>query len=87
LVDGTNNVLSHEVIEAITDPDGDAWFNLLDNGIFGEEIADECSFLLFTATDVFFDPSNVRLNGKRYAIQPEYSNKGHACVARRGGGD
>jgi hypothetical protein len=23
----------------------DAWWNRLDNGIFGEEIGDECSFL------------------------------------------
>ena len=38
---------SHETFETITDPDGTAWWNSLDNGLFGQEIGDECSFLLF----------------------------------------
>jgi len=80
LVDSTNNVLSHEEIETITDPRGNAWWNVLNLALNGEEIADECSFLLFTPTDVFWDPSVVRLNHKQYAIQPEYSNSQHACV-------
>jgi hypothetical protein len=80
LADSTNNVLSHEVFETITDPDGTAWWNSLDNGIFGEEIGDECSFLLFTSTAVYFDPSNVTLNGKAYVAQPEYDNAQHACT-------
>jgi len=89
LADSTNNVLSHEVFETITDPDGSAWLNILDNGIFGAEIGDECSFLLFTPnfinpTAAYFDPSNVTLNGKSYAVQPEYSNAGHACLTRIG---
>jgi len=80
LADSTNNVLSHEVFETITDPDGTAWWNSLDNGIFGEEIGDECSFLLFTPANVYFDPSNVTLNGKSYVAQPEYNNVRHACT-------
>jgi len=80
LADSTNNTLSHESFETITDPDGTAWFNTLDNGIFGEEIGDECSFLLFTPNAVFFDPSDVTLNGKSYAAQPEYDNAQHACT-------
>jgi hypothetical protein len=80
LADSTNNVLSHEVFETITDPDGTAWWNSLDNGIFGEEIGDECSFLLFTTNAVFFDPSDVTLNGKSYVAQPEYDNAQHACT-------
>ena len=78
--DSTNNVLSHEVFETITDPDGSAWWNSLDNGIFGEQIGDECSFLLFTQTAVFFDPSDVILHGKSYVAQPEYNNNQHACT-------
>jgi hypothetical protein len=81
MADSTNNVLSHEVVETITDPLGNAWWNQLNNGLFGQEIADECSFLEFTPTDVFFDPSVVRLNRKLYALQPEYSNLLHACSA------
>ena len=80
LADSTNNVLSHELFETITDPDGTAWWNSLNNGIFGEEIGDECSFLLFTPNNVFFDPSNVTLNGKSYVAQPEYNNAQHACT-------
>jgi hypothetical protein len=87
LVDSTNNVLSHEVFETITDPDGDAWWNSLDNGLFGQEIGDECSFLLHINNPtpppprlVYFDPSNVTLNGRKYAAQPEYDNAAHACT-------
>jgi hypothetical protein len=79
LADSTNNVLSHEEIETITDPFGNAWWNQLNLALNGEEIADECAFLLFTANDVFWDPSVVRLNHKQYALQPEYSNSQHAC--------
>jgi hypothetical protein len=56
------------LIETITDPDGNEWSNSLDVGIFGEEIGDECSFVLFTDSTAYFDPSNVTLNGKRCAI-------------------
>jgi hypothetical protein len=87
LTDSTNNVLSHELTETITDPDGDAWWNLLDNGLYGQEIGDECSFITFTPTNVYFDPSNVVLNGRPYSIQPEYSNKGHTCAVDGAEGD
>ena len=81
LVDSTNSVLSHEVFETITDVDGDGWWNLLNNGIYGEEIGDECSFLVFTSTDVYFDPSVWNAGGgHRYATQPEYDNNQHACT-------
>ncbi|HET8826630.1 MAG TPA: hypothetical protein VFM77_15930 [Terriglobales bacterium] len=80
LADSTNNSLSHELIETITDPDGTAWWNSLAVVLFGEEIGDECSFILFTDSTVYFDPSNVTLNGKNYAIQPEYDNGQHACT-------
>lgn len=81
LADSTNNVLSHETFETITDPDGDAMWNSADNGLFGEEIGDECSFLVFpTPTSVYFNPSVFKMNGVKYAAQPEYSNNGHACM-------
>lgn len=80
LTDSTDNVLSHELFETITDPQGNAWWNSLDNGIYGEEIGDECAFLDFTSSTVYFDPSIVSLNNKTYAVQPEYSNSVHACA-------
>ncbi len=76
LVDSTNSVLSHEVFEAITDPDGDGWWNYDNNGVYGEEIGDECSFL----GDFGFSPSLVVLNEHQYAVQPEYNNSNHACT-------
>ncbi|MGC1451379.1 MAG: hypothetical protein WA830_15220 [Candidatus Sulfotelmatobacter sp.] len=82
LTDSTNNILSHETFETITDPDGTAWWNVLDNGLYGQEIGDECSFITFTPTGVYFDPSLVSLNGKSYAAQPEYSNRGHGCKTK-----
>jgi hypothetical protein len=82
LADSTYNSLSHETIEAITDPDGSAWFNFTDVGLAGEEIGDECAFFVFTNTGmVFYDPSLVMLGSHKYAIQPEYSNSEHACAS------
>ena len=83
LIDSTNSVLSHETIEAITDPDIDAWWNSADNGIYGEEIGDECSFLAFDDQGNYlgFDPSVWQVHGHKYATQPEYSNLGHVCAA------
>jgi hypothetical protein len=82
--DSTNNSLSHEEFETITDGQGDAWWNTEAVVLYGEEISDECSFVTFTATAAYFDPSTVRLNHKFYAIQPEYSNQQHACATGPG---
>jgi hypothetical protein len=79
LIDSTNSVLSHELIEAITDPDLDAWWNSENQDEYGAEIADECSFL---TTDFYFDPAFVKLGSHRYAIQTEYSNSEHAYVVK-----
>jgi hypothetical protein len=86
LADATNNVLSHETFETITDPDGTAWWNSADNGLFGQEIGDECSFL-FGFPPTAFDPSNVTLNERNYAIQPEANNARHACTTAPSQGD
>lgn len=84
LIDSTNNVLSHETFETITDPDGDAWTNTLDNGLFGEEVGDECQFLAVVDNFYWFDVSLFQVGSKHYAAQPEYDNAAHACA---GGGD
>jgi hypothetical protein len=66
VIDATASTLSHELIETITDPDLDAWFN----AFFGYEIADIC----------FAFSSNLNLNGHKYQIQSEYSNRRHSCT-------
>jgi hypothetical protein len=86
LVDSTNNVLSHELFETITDPDGDAWFNFTSVALGGAEIGDECSFFVILPTSpktvaAFFDPSVSTIGNHRYAVQPEYTNRDHACAS------
>lgn len=82
LIDSTNDVLSHELIETITDPDGTGWWNSTGGGMFGEEIGDECVFLLPSATSMFLDsdPFIYRIDDHTYATQPEYSNAVHGCA-------
>jgi hypothetical protein len=85
LVDSTNSTLSHELIETITDPDGDAWFNFSNNSLIGQEIADECQFLFLEQISqnefaVFSDPTVFKVGRHRYAVQPEYSNQDHGCA-------
>ena len=72
LVDSTADILSHEVFETITDPDGTAWWNQFSLDLFGAEIGDECQ-------NFNFGYNFVTLNGKSYEIQPEYANNLHAC--------
>jgi hypothetical protein len=80
-IDSTNNVLSHELFEIITDPDFDAWFNTATLDQLGEEIGDECEFL----NAVFsFDVPAFRIGSKLYAVQSEYDNKQHGCATKSG---
>ncbi len=74
LVDSTDNTLSHELFETITDPDGDAWWNSANLSLFGEEIGDECIFLGPAGTPSFM------IGNKNYAVQLEYANSQHACA-------
>jgi hypothetical protein len=67
-IDSTNNVLSHEIFETITDPDLNAWFRTSD----GAEIGDICAWNL---------ANPILLNSVSYAIQKEYSNLAHQCVS------
>jgi hypothetical protein len=68
VIDATASSLSHELMETITDPDGDAWFN----GLFGLEGSDICSAL----------GTNEFIGNHQYFIQKEYSNKAHGCTTR-----
>jgi hypothetical protein len=79
LVDSTNDVLSHELSETISDPDGDAWWNATPSvtGLQGEEIGDECVFIVPPA---FGDPSVFTIGRHLYAVQLEYSNSVHGCA-------
>ena len=66
VIDATASLLSHETMETISDPDGDAWFNQLT----GDEICDLC----------FVFPDKNQIGPRFYVIQEEYSNAVHACT-------
>lgn len=85
--DDTYSVLSHETIEAITDPDGTAWFNVTNSGLLGSEIGDECLFWLFDSSGNFISTNPVvqTFNGRPYDIQTEYNNAAHACTTSSAG--
>jgi hypothetical protein len=73
LVDSTSSTLSHELIETITDPDGNAWFAQGSLVEYGAEIGDICE-------NPFAKYGAFAIAGKSYTIQPEYSNKFHSCA-------
>jgi len=77
LIDSTNSVLSHELIETITDPDIDAW--IANNSLIaaGAEIGDLCE-PVGNSSGQFLD-STLVLHGHKYELQLEYSNLYHAC--------
>ena len=66
VIDGTASTLAHEFFETITDPDLDAWFNVLTR----QEVADLCA--AFQVRD--------RLAGTNYVVQEMYSNDIHLCT-------
>ena len=68
VADSTNTTLSHEIFEAITDPDSDAWY-VTHSALSGSEIGDLCSG----------DDFQLTLNGRPYLIQLEYDNATHSC--------
>jgi hypothetical protein len=78
LVDSADDNLDHELIESITDPDGDAWTNTSSQPYSGLEIADECEF--FDSQNIYYGEMPAFLIGAHvYAVQTVYSNEQHAC--------
>jgi hypothetical protein len=78
--DAMANVMAHELNEAITDPDGDAWFHTDTAG----EVGDLCNFnfgSFFTALNGA--RANVVLSGRQYYIQQNWLNaSGGGCAMR-----
>jgi hypothetical protein len=60
------NITAHELLEMVTDPEGDAW-----RDADGEEIADKC---------VWMFQSCVALRGGQWQLQEEWSNGASGCV-------
>ena len=73
--DSEISTLSHEVIEAETDPHpNDTWTNSDPNV---GEIGDACNFNFAPRND---SGADVYLNGHPYIMQQEYSNAAHTCA-------
>jgi hypothetical protein len=70
--DSTINVTSHEHMEAVTDPEGNAWYDL-----FGYEIGDKCAWTFGT---VGSNGANVTWNGHAYIVQREWDNHISGCT-------
>jgi len=81
LIDSTNDPLSHEIFETITDPLISAWVVYTLEALYGGiEVGDICVIRVVAAGDFHAGAGNVNLNGHLYTIQQEYSNFYHACV-------
>lgn len=63
------NVAAHEILEMLTDPDGNSWVDRS-----GEEIADKCNFRF---------GSCVTLGSTRWQLQKQWSNADHGCVQEK----
>lgn len=65
------NVTAHELMEMLTDPDGDGWVDPS-----GEEIADRCNWRFGAC---------VTLGDTRWQLQKEWSNADRACIQEKTG--
>jgi hypothetical protein len=72
--DSAINLTSHEQMEAITDPLGNAWFDAQ-----GAENGDKCAWN-FGSTTLDGGKANESWNGHFYLVQQEWSNAGAHCV-------
>jgi len=74
--DATINVASHEHNEAITDPQGSAWYDLT-----GYENGDKCAWDFGTAIGSSASGAyNQLIGGHPYELQQEWSNARSGCV-------
>jgi hypothetical protein len=67
--------ISHETREAVTDPDGTAWWDSL-----GYEADDKCAWSPTPFTD---SSTGTNQDGTAFAYQYEWSNANHGCVKTR----
>lgn len=68
--DGMANIIAHELEEAVTDPDLNAWYDMT-----GEENADKCAWKFGTTyTTSNGSLANMSLGGSNYLIQENWVN-------------
>jgi hypothetical protein len=70
------NLISHEHNEAITDPNGDAWYDSS-----GNENGDKCAWNFGSSLgSTAYGSYNQVINGDDYYVQQEWSNASSSCV-------
>ncbi len=80
--DAVVNVLAHEVEEAATDPELNAWFDAS-----GQENADKCAWTFGATYNNGTGLANMNLGGKDFLIQQNWVNSGNGgCLLAFGGG-
>eukprot|EP00271_Cylindrocystis_brebissonii_P021380 TRINITY_DN7565_c0_g1_i1.p1 TRINITY_DN7565_c0_g1~~TRINITY_DN7565_c0_g1_i1.p1 ORF type:complete len:340 (-),score=40.53 TRINITY_DN7565_c0_g1_i1:827-1846(-) len=85
-IDGLISNLAHEMAEVVSDPDGDAWYQIVDG--YEYELADQCFFAynpVYTtnpqaSSQTIFNVYGT--NGRSFLIQQLYSKKKAACVMK-----
>jgi hypothetical protein len=81
IVDSQANLLSHEEIETITDPDPPlTWVASQTVAVFGLEIGDLC--LQVDPNSASYASPVQNVGGTKYRVQTEYSNVYHACAGQ-----
>jgi len=73
VADAAINISAHEIIETVTDPQGNGWFFQNSSG----EIGDLCAWIFGPRAG---DGSNVMMNGHSYVVQMEWSNAISGCT-------
>jgi len=75
--DAMANVTAHELVEAVSDPELNAWFDSR-----GNENADKCNFVFgATTTESNNSLSNVTIGSSRYLIQQNWSPVNNGCFS------
>jgi hypothetical protein len=68
------NIISHELSETVTDPQGTAWYDSA-----GEENSDKCAWTFGTVTTAAGRVSNEAVGARRFLIQQEWNRTRQAC--------
>jgi Phosphate-induced protein 1 conserved region len=75
-VDGMISVLAHEIVEAASDPDLNAWYDAS-----GQENADKCAWTFGTTKTASNGAAyNVVAGGNNYLIQQNWNANTQACA-------
>jgi hypothetical protein len=75
--DGMASIISHELEEAVTDPDLNAWYDTR-----GRENADKCAWTFGTTYTVNGALANMKLGNRDYLIQQNWVNAGGGYCAK-----